>query len=210
MAHPLAGRSQTPEHVARRMAGIAKAKTQWTPERAALYRVRVGAANKKRSPEAQARFAQANVGRTPWNKGNDWRVGMTIEEIRALTNLRARLRRATNPGRRLHDRMSALVRQTLRGGKTGRSWTSLVGYSREALMQRLASQFKPGMTWENMGEWHIDHIIPRSAFTFTHEIDAEFQACWALSNLQPLWAEENMAKRTQDRLVTLTALVTRA
>ena len=44
------------------------------------------------------------------------------------------------------------------------------------------------------GEWHIDHIIPKSVFNFTKPEHEDFKRCWALKNLQPLWAEENISK----------------
>jgi len=63
-------------------------------------------------------------------------------------------------------------------------------------MVHLESQFKPGMNWENYGKygWHIDHIRPQSWFKFESKNDPEFKICWALSNLQPLWAKENSFK----------------
>jgi hypothetical protein len=48
------------------------------------------------------------------------------------------------------------------------------------------------MSWENHGEWHIDHIRPCAAFDLT--LAAEQKVCFHYSNLQPLWAEENMKK----------------
>jgi len=50
------------------------------------------------------------------------------------------------------------------------------------------------MTWENYGEWHIDHKIPVSAFNFDHIAQGDFKCCWALENLQPLWARDNRTK----------------
>jgi hypothetical protein len=51
------------------------------------------------------------------------------------------------------------------------------------------------MTMENYGSyWHIDHIKPRSLFTYTSIEDEQFKKCWALSNLQPLEALENIRK----------------
>lgn len=69
----------------------------------------------------------------------------------------------------------------------GCSWTFLVKY--------LESKFKPGMTWENRHLWHIDHIRPFASFDLT---DPEQQrlACH-YTNLQPLWAEENLRKGCQ-------------
>ena len=59
-----------------------------------------------------------------------------------------------------------------------------LGYSAEELKVYIESKFTPGMTWENHGEWHIDHIIPVSAFNE----DADIKYVCGLSNLQPLWA----------------------
>lgn len=69
-----------------------------------------------------------------------------------------------------------------------------LGYTIEDLMTHVESQFEDGMTWENWGRWHIDHIRPRCSFVYRALGDEEFKACWSLSNLQPLWAGENMRK----------------
>jgi len=78
--------------------------------------------------------------------------------------------------------------------KAWRKWQDLVGYSSEELIAHLQRKLQPGMTLENYGEWHIDHIIPVAAFNFTSEQDIDFKKCWALENLQPLWAKENLSK----------------
>jgi hypothetical protein len=61
-------------------------------------------------------------------------------------------------------------------------------------MAHLEKQFTNGMTWENRNEWHIDHIIPQSLWKYETYDDREFKQCWALCNLQPLWAEDNLSK----------------
>ena len=48
------------------------------------------------------------------------------------------------------------------------------------------------MNWENYGKWHIDHIKPISKFDMTDQ--EEQKKCFHWSNLQPLWAEENISK----------------
>jgi len=53
------------------------------------------------------------------------------------------------------------------------------------------------VTWDNYGEWHIDHIIPKSIFNYTDVIHIDFKRCWALDNLRPLWAMENLKKHTK-------------
>lgn len=68
----------------------------------------------------------------------------------------------------------------------------LIGCSIEQLKQHLESQFTSGMSWENYGEWHIDHIRPCSSFDLLNE--EEMKKCFNYMNLQPLWAEENLHK----------------
>lgn len=96
--------------------------------------------------------------------------------------------------KRLNARVGSLMWYSLKGMKAGLSWQSLVGYTLADLLDHLESQFQAGMTWENMGEWHIDHIIPRKCFSFSAISDAGFRECWSLSNLQPLWAIDNLRK----------------
>jgi hypothetical protein len=71
---------------------------------------------------------------------------------------------------------------------------SKLGYKPEDLIKHLESLFQLGMTWDNYGQWHIDHVVPESWFLYISEDDEEFKKCWALSNLQPLWAKQNIDK----------------
>lgn len=57
----------------------------------------------------------------------------------------------------------------------------------------LAKQFLPGMSLENHGEWHIDHIIPLASA----KTQAEIEALCHYTNLQPLWAEDNLRKSSK-------------
>jgi hypothetical protein len=64
----------------------------------------------------------------------------------------------------------------------------------DQLKQYIETLFKPGMTWGNHGNfgWHLDHIIPCSSFDLT---DVEQQKkCFHYTNLQPLWAKDNIKK----------------
>ena len=69
---------------------------------------------------------------------------------------------------------------------------NLHGYSLEKLKARLEFQFKDGMSWDNYGEWHIDHKKPVSRFIEQGVTDPAIIN--ALPNLQPLWAFDNMSK----------------
>lgn len=68
----------------------------------------------------------------------------------------------------------------------------MMGCTPAELKSYLESLFLPGMTWENRGLWHIDHKRPISSFDLT---DPEQQkACFHYTNLQPLWAGDNLRK----------------
>ncbi len=67
---------------------------------------------------------------------------------------------------------------------------NLLGYSADELKENLISKFSPGMSWENHGDWHIDHIHPVTKFDPNTPVS---EVC-ALSNLQPLWEFDNLSK----------------
>lgn len=52
--------------------------------------------------------------------------------------------------------------------------------------------FTNGMTWDNYGQWHVDHIRPCALYDLTKE--DQQMACFHYTNLQPLWAKDNMSK----------------
>ena len=107
-----------------------------------------------------------------------------------------RKRRAENPKYRLGIRTRTAVWQLLkeRGIKKTNKTFALLGYTIEDLMVHLEKQFVEGMTWDNYGEWHVDHIIPMSSFSFESTEDIGFKECWKLENLQPLWGPDNLSK----------------
>lgn len=81
----------------------------------------------------------------------------------------------------------ALSRKGLK--KTSKTFDT-IGCSPEFLASHLENQFKEGMSWDNYGEWHIDHIVPISKGVTKEEI----LSLSHYTNLQPLWAEENWSK----------------
>lgn len=66
----------------------------------------------------------------------------------------------------------------------------VLGYTSKELKAHIEKQLKPGMAWDNYGEWHIDHIIPISSAT---NLEDGIRLS-KLENLQPLWAMENILK----------------
>jgi len=51
-------------------------------------------------------------------------------------------------------------------------------------------QFTVDMHWDNYGDWHIDHIVPLSCA----DTEEELKLLCHYTNLQPLWAVDNLAK----------------
>jgi hypothetical protein len=66
----------------------------------------------------------------------------------------------------------------------------MLGADYKTVVKHIESRFKKGMTWGNQGEWHIDHIIPLASAKTEQQL---IELCH-YTNLQPLWAEENMSK----------------
>lgn len=101
--------------------------------------------------------------------------------------------------RRLVDplfKLSSNLRRRLRYALSVTSYTKnkiltqYLGCSVEELKQHLQSKFTEGMTWDNYGEWHIDHIIPLCSAKTEQEL---YELCH-YTNLQPLWAKDNQRK----------------
>lgn len=108
-----------------------------------------------------------------------------------------RRRYAIDPSYKAATAARNMLKRVLAAGqkkKAGRSST-LLGYTGIQLMDYMTSLFTDGMSWENYGEWHIDHIRPVSLFTAEGVTDPVIVN--ALSNLQPLWAADNFAKRNK-------------
>ena len=103
---------------------------------------------------------------------------------------------------RLNKNMGRGINSALKENKISknrRRWEKLVNYTREELKWYIERLFKPGMSWDNYGKWHLDHIVPISFFKYASTDDVEFKYCWSLHNLQPLWKKDNLRK--SDRLL---------
>lgn len=106
----------------------------------------------------------------------------------------ARARRRQCPERMMHHAIGVAMRAHLGRAKNGKSWPGILGYDAATLCRHLERQFHGGMSWANYGShWHIDHIIPIASFVISPDED-NFTACWALTNLRPLAAKENLQK----------------
>ncbi len=114
------------------------------------------------------------------------------EEIKERSKQYLYNRTENDIGFKIYQRCRARLYQAVKGYVKSARTLELIGCSVEYLLEHLENQFTEGMTWENYGEWHIDHIIPCSYFDFRKEEHQRW--CFNYKNLQPLWAEDNYAK----------------
>ena len=103
-----------------------------------------------------------------------------------------RQRLKNDPVYRTLHRQRSRIWDALKRNIKSSSTMELVGCSIDKLKQHLESKFTEGMSWDNYGEWHVDHIKPCSSFDLTQP-DQQRQ-CFNYKNLQPLWAADNLSK----------------
>tara|TARA_R110002167_G_scaffold305876_1_gene510234 strand:+ start:236 stop:832 length:597 start_codon:yes stop_codon:yes gene_type:complete len=107
-----------------------------------------------------------------------------------------RNRRLNDPEYRLVSNIRSRLRLAINGQDATKDSTTmkLTGCSVDVLISHIESQFTEGMTWDNNNllGWHVDHIRPCSSFDFT--LDGEQEKCFHYTNLQPLWAGDNLRK----------------
>lgn len=112
-----------------------------------------------------------------------------IRENQTVYNKR---KRHTNPMFKLKDnlrkRLSSAIKR--KGYSKNTKTADTLGCSWELLKEYLESQFVNGMNWDNYGKWHIDHIKPLASANTEEEI----YNLNHYTNLQPLWAEDNLRK----------------
>jgi hypothetical protein len=141
-------------------------------------------------------------------------------------------RKKLNPAYKLRASISSNVRRMLRLQRTYKtnSITKHIPYTLQQLKEHLEKQFEPWMNWDNHGAYHIDkwkdddqstwtwqmdHIIPHSELPYTNMEDENFRKCWALENLRPLSAKQNVLdgvhrtrhNQTRDQLQVVQACI---
>ena len=118
------------------------------------------------------------------------------EKVRAYHRQRKAERIKHDPQYRLAHLLRCRLNAALNGNQKSGSAVRDLGCSISELVTYLEAQFRPRMTWENhsMRGWHIDHIKPLSAFDLTDR--EQLLEAVHYTNLQPLWAEENLHKGT--------------
>ena len=91
--------------------------------------------------------------------------------------------------------MGSAIARSLKGVKSGHPWQQFVNYTLEDLIKHLELKFDKKMNWNNYGSyWAVDHIKPKTLFSYSSAKELEFKECWDLKNLQPLEKIENIKK----------------
>ena len=122
-----------------------------------------------------------------------------IQQFRDYQKRYTRSKRQNNINYQIASNLRRRISSALSGGSKSNSTLTLLGCSVDNLKQHLQSKFTDGMAWNNYGKWHIDHIKPCSSFDLTKASNQK--ECFHYSNLQPLWALDNIKK--SDNIIIL-------
>ena len=176
-------------------------------EKALVYAAAYHAANRGKVLARQAAYRAANPGvmkasAAKWRAANAGKVKASTAKWRAANAGRYRASATAWQSKRYQTdpnfRIAATIRNHLHrivksGGVKDAASISYVGCTAAKLRRHLEKQFAPGMTWQNHGEWHIDHITPLSAFDFA-AFPAQIKQAEHYTNLRPMWARDNINK----------------
>jgi len=110
------------------------------------------------------------------------------ERIRQYFNNRLKNDKLYKLRHNLRNRLRCALKNNQKTGSAVRD----LGCSIAEFKIYLESKWQEGMSWDNYGEWHIDHIKPLSKFNLENKEELK-RACH-YTNLQPLWAEDNLEK----------------
>ena len=155
----------------------------------AKNREKIKAQDKQYYTENKERIAAKNKKWYEANKDSKYQKQRKYGNFKKRYNSDVEFRLAHN----LRNRLNLAIK---RNSKSGSAVNDL-GCSIGELKNHLESQFRDGMTWDNYGEWQIDHIRPLCKFDLQNREEL-LKACH-YSNLQPLWAAENRRKNGNEK-----------
>lgn len=187
-AYSKAWRKRNPEYVTRYNAEWRKRHPGEATRRTAQWRVD----NPEKAKAGEIAYATKNA-----DKIAAYQKGYRAENkaaLRVADRARKSLRYKTDHWFRIRENLRNRINEAITEAGWGkRSRTAgLIGCSWAHLKAHIESLFQPGMSWENYGEWHIDHKLPCKSFNLC-ELE-EQKRCMNWTNLQPLWALDNLRK----------------
>jgi hypothetical protein len=113
-----------------------------------------------------------------------------------IRNQRRNIRRKYDINYRLLENYRSRTYKALKGFDKSKRTQDLIGCSIEHLKSHIEKQFEEWMTWDNYGEWHIDHIKPCASFDLSKQDQQKI--CFNFKNLRPLEAMENIRKGSRE------------
>jgi len=124
-----------------------------------------------------------------WRKKN-------IERHRENKRNYERNRKSRDPLYKLINNFRTAIYQVLKENDINKNghYFDILKYTPEQLISHLEDRFSENMSWDNYGEWHVDHVKPISSFMILEIGDEAFMNCWSLGNLQPMWGVDNIKK----------------
>jgi hypothetical protein len=117
------------------------------------------------------------------------------EKVRLSAKTSRKKKRDSDPMYRLKCNLRRRCLLALHGHYKDNTTFELIGCTYEKLKNYLEKQFSDGMTWDNYGikGWHVDHKKPCASFDLSDP--KQQKECFHFSNLQPMWAKDNLLKR---------------
>lgn len=118
----------------------------------------------------------------------------TLPETKIKINHYSRAKRKTDINHKIKDNLRRRINYAIKKSKKSKSSIKLTGCSIEQLRLHIENLWTDGMSWNNYGlkGWHIDHIRPCASFDLKDP--EEQKKCFHYTNLQPLWAKDNLSK----------------
>lgn len=142
----------------------------------------------------EKRLRQLNCYRELERERTKRRNALNRDSVNKSRRLSWAKRSANDPMFVIKNRIRRSINDFLVRGKGGVAWTRLVDFTKDELKSHLEKQFVKGMSWDNIVEWQIDHIVPLAYFKSLGEDISNVRRAWALTNLRPLWKDENLRK----------------
>ena len=119
-----------------------------------------------------------------------------VDKIRQIKRDYERNRKARDPLYKLISNFRTAIYQVLKESNVEKNkhYFDILQYTPEELITHLENKFTDKMSWDNYGDWHVDHKLPITHFNIQEMGDEEFMRCWSLDNLQPMWGFDNIFK----------------
>lgn len=100
---------------------------------------------------------------------------------------------------RLRDNLRRRLAKALKGYPKDKPAHELLGCAWRTFKKHIESQFTEGMSWDNYGEWHIDHKHPLMTYDLTKK--GQQAKAFHYKNLRPLWGDDNRKRVKKVRTI---------